>query len=318
MDAKFGERGGVGRRNFLQIAAGGVGLAAVGSAALAAPSEDSPDVVRQPAPDFGADWNTADIIVETLLAWGATHAFGIVGDGINTIIEALRKRQDRIQYIGVRHEEAAAFMASGFAKHTGRLGVCVGTTGPGAVHLLNWALRRAHGRRPRGRAHRLDVPRPARDAIPAGHRHDETDGARRALQRGGDRPAARHRGRESRLSRGAGRPRRRASDRRQGRADDEAFGRQALDGEPRRADVFVLDAGARATRAQRAEGGGGSAELGAQGRDTGRPGRAERTRRGRARRRYAGAPVAKALLGKAVLPDNSPFTQKTRRSPREG
>ena len=137
MDAKFGERSGVGRRNFLQIAAGGVGLAAVGSSALAAPSEDSPDVVRQPAPDFGADWNTADIIVETLLAWGATHAFGIVGDGINTIIEALRKRQDRIQYIGVRHEEAAAFMASGFAKHTGRLGVCVGTTGPGAVHLLN-------------------------------------------------------------------------------------------------------------------------------------------------------------------------------------
>ena len=137
MDAKFGERGGVGRRNFLQIAAGGVGLAAAGSAALAAPSEDLPDVVRQPAPDFGADWNTADIIVETLLAWGATHAFGIVGDGINTIIEALRKRQDRIQYIGVRHEEAAAFMASGFAKHTGRLGVCVGTTGPGAVHLLN-------------------------------------------------------------------------------------------------------------------------------------------------------------------------------------
>ena len=81
--------------------------------------------------------NTADIIVETLIAWGATHAFGIVGDGINSIIEALRKRQDRIQYIGVRHEEAAAFMASGFAKHTGQLGVCVGTTGPGAVHLLN-------------------------------------------------------------------------------------------------------------------------------------------------------------------------------------
>jgi pyruvate dehydrogenase (quinone) len=61
----------------------------------------------------------------------------VVGDGINSIIEALRKRQDRIKYIGVRHEEAAAFMASGFAKHTGQLGVCVGTTGPGAVHLLN-------------------------------------------------------------------------------------------------------------------------------------------------------------------------------------
>ena len=69
-------------------------------------------------------------MVETLIAWGATHCFGVVGDGINSIIEALRKRQDRIKYIGVRHEEAAAFMASGFAKHTGQLGVCVGTTGP--------------------------------------------------------------------------------------------------------------------------------------------------------------------------------------------
>ncbi|MBV8446968.1 MAG: pyruvate oxidase, partial [Hyphomicrobiales bacterium] len=57
--------------------------------------------------------------------------------GINSLIEALRKRQDRIRYIGVRHEEAAAFMASGFAKHSGRLGVCVGTTGPGAIHLMN-------------------------------------------------------------------------------------------------------------------------------------------------------------------------------------
>jgi pyruvate dehydrogenase (quinone) len=51
--------------------------------------------------------------------------------------KALRKRQDKIRYIPVRHEEAAAFMASGFAKHTGRLGVCVGTTGPGAIHLMN-------------------------------------------------------------------------------------------------------------------------------------------------------------------------------------
>src|SRR5580658_3782945 len=83
------------------------------------------------------DQNTSDIIVETLINWGVTHAFGVVGDGINSIIEALRKRQEEIRYIPVRHEEAAAFMAAGFAKHTGRLGVCVGTTGPGAVHLVN-------------------------------------------------------------------------------------------------------------------------------------------------------------------------------------
>jgi pyruvate dehydrogenase (quinone)/pyruvate decarboxylase len=90
-------------------------------------------VISQPSPDA----TTADILVETLVTWGVTFVFGVVGDGINPLIEALRRRQDRIRYIGVRHEEAAAFMASGFAKHTGKLGVCLGTTGPGAVHLLN-------------------------------------------------------------------------------------------------------------------------------------------------------------------------------------
>jgi len=59
------------------------------------------------------------------------------GDGINPITESLRQRQDRIRYIGVRHEGAAAFMATGYAKYTGKLGVCLATTGPGAVHLMN-------------------------------------------------------------------------------------------------------------------------------------------------------------------------------------
>jgi pyruvate dehydrogenase (quinone) len=81
--------------------------------------------------------NTADILVQTLINWQVGLVFGIVGDGINSIIEALRKRQDQIRFIAVRHEEAAAFMASGYAKHTGKLGVCLATTGPGAVHLLN-------------------------------------------------------------------------------------------------------------------------------------------------------------------------------------
>ena len=71
-----------------------------------------------------------------MIDWGATHVFGIGGDGINSIIEALRKRQDRIRYIGARHEEAAAFMASGWAKHTGGLGVCIGTTGEVEVWVL--------------------------------------------------------------------------------------------------------------------------------------------------------------------------------------
>jgi pyruvate dehydrogenase (quinone) len=126
------------RRDFFQVAAAaGLVAAAPRAASATQPSETEANVAPQPTPQPGADTNTSDIVVETLIDWGATHVFGIVGDGINSIIEALRKRQDRIRYIGVRHEEAAAFMASGWAKHTGGLGVCVGTTGPGAIHLMN-------------------------------------------------------------------------------------------------------------------------------------------------------------------------------------
>src|SRR3954469_25563141 len=79
----------------------------------------------------------ADILVETLLDWGVDVVFGIPGDGINGIMEALRVRQDKIRFIQVRHEESAAFMACGYAKFTGRLGVCLATSGPGGIHLLN-------------------------------------------------------------------------------------------------------------------------------------------------------------------------------------
>jgi len=79
----------------------------------------------------------ADLLVETLLDWGVSVVFGLPGDGINGIMEALRTRQERIRFIQVRHEEAAAFMACGYAKYTGRLGVCLATSGPGGVHLLN-------------------------------------------------------------------------------------------------------------------------------------------------------------------------------------
>src|SRR5947207_2538698 len=80
---------------------------------------------------------TADLVVERLIDWGVSVVFGLPGDGINGFIEALRQRRDRIQFLLVRHEEAAAFMASGYAKFTGRLGVCLATSGPGAIHLLN-------------------------------------------------------------------------------------------------------------------------------------------------------------------------------------
>jgi pyruvate dehydrogenase (quinone)/pyruvate oxidase len=79
----------------------------------------------------------ADVLVETLLDWGVDTVFGIPGDGINGIMEALRTRQDKIRFVQVRHEESAAFMACGYAKFTGRLGVCLATSGPGGIHLLN-------------------------------------------------------------------------------------------------------------------------------------------------------------------------------------
>jgi pyruvate dehydrogenase (quinone) len=79
----------------------------------------------------------ADLLVERLIGWGVDTVFGLPGDGINGIFEALRTRQDRVKFIQVRHEEAAAFAACGYAKYTGRLGVCLATSGPGGIHLLN-------------------------------------------------------------------------------------------------------------------------------------------------------------------------------------
>src|ERR1041384_7138728 len=79
----------------------------------------------------------ADVLVETLLDWGVEVVFGLPGDGINGIMEALRTHEDKVRFIQVRHEEAAAFMACGYAKFTGKLGVCLATSGPGGIHLLN-------------------------------------------------------------------------------------------------------------------------------------------------------------------------------------
>jgi pyruvate dehydrogenase (quinone) len=81
--------------------------------------------------------NAADLLVERLIDWKVRVVFGLPGDGINGIMEALRQRQDRIRFVQVRHEESAAFMACGYAKYRGQLGVCLATSGPGALHLLN-------------------------------------------------------------------------------------------------------------------------------------------------------------------------------------
>src|SRR4051812_25989849 len=79
----------------------------------------------------------ADFMLERLGGWGISRIYGYPGDGINGILGALGRHEDEIQFIQARHEEMAAFMACGHAKWTGQPGVCLATSGPGAIHLLN-------------------------------------------------------------------------------------------------------------------------------------------------------------------------------------
>src|SRR5689334_7638279 len=79
----------------------------------------------------------SDFLVTRLSQWGIKRVFGYPGDGINGIMGALSRHQDLIDFIQVRHEEMAAFMACAHAKFTGEVGVCLATSGPGAIHLLN-------------------------------------------------------------------------------------------------------------------------------------------------------------------------------------
>jgi pyruvate dehydrogenase (quinone) len=78
-----------------------------------------------------------EVLIQSLMDWGVEVVFGLPGDGINGVMEALRKNQEKIRFVQVRHEETAAFMACGYAKFTGKLGVCLATSGPGGIHLLN-------------------------------------------------------------------------------------------------------------------------------------------------------------------------------------
>ena len=79
----------------------------------------------------------SDALIERLADWGVDTVFGLPGDGINGIMEALRRNQDKVRFVLVHHEEAAAFMATAHAKATGKIGVCLATSGPGGIHLLN-------------------------------------------------------------------------------------------------------------------------------------------------------------------------------------
>jgi pyruvate dehydrogenase (quinone) len=79
----------------------------------------------------------SDQIVQRLLSWGVRRLYGYPGDGINGVFGALQRVQDKLPFVQARHEEMAAFMACAHAKFTGEPGVCIATSGPGAIHLLN-------------------------------------------------------------------------------------------------------------------------------------------------------------------------------------
>src|SRR5690348_18154205 len=78
----------------------------------------------------------ADHVLARLREWGVEQVFGYPGDGINGLLAAWGRAEDRPRFLQARHEEMAAFEAVGYAKFSGRVGVCVATSGPGAIHLL--------------------------------------------------------------------------------------------------------------------------------------------------------------------------------------
>jgi thiamine pyrophosphate-dependent acetolactate synthase large subunit-like protein len=85
----------------------------------------------------GMATTVSDALLDRLIDWGVDTIFGLPGDGINGFMEALRKRRDEVRFVHTRHEETAALAACAYAKFTGRLGVCLSTAAPGAIHLLN-------------------------------------------------------------------------------------------------------------------------------------------------------------------------------------
>ncbi|WP_173916620.1 pyruvate oxidase [Halobacillus sp. Marseille-Q1614] len=84
-----------------------------------------------------SDKRTGQILIDLLINWGVDHVYGLPGDSVNELVEDLRKRQEEIRFVQVRHEETGALAASSYAKLTGNLGVCLSIAGPGGIHLLN-------------------------------------------------------------------------------------------------------------------------------------------------------------------------------------
>ena len=257
--------------------------------------------------------NTSEILIDTLMAWGVDTIFGLPGDGINGIMEALRTRQERSRFIQVRHEESAAFMATAYAKWTGKLGVCLATSGPGGTHLLTGLYDAKLDQAPVLAITGLQLPRPDRDLHPAGRRPDRVfndvavfnaaitgaahmeNTAKPRLPLAPCRSAASPTWRSPTTAGAVARGRARARS-----ATPQHVPNQLVRG-PRLPRDEELDAAAEILNAASRV-----AILAGRG-ALGRAAELEQTAD------LLGAPVAKALLGKAVLPDDHPLTHRRHR-----
>src|SRR3712207_703026 len=103
----------------------------------ASPGRTPPETGHMSQPQQPDQQTVGDFIAERLTAWGASRVYGYAGDGINGIIGGIQRAGNRPRFVQPAHEELAALMANAHAKYTGEVGVCLGTSGPGAIHLLN-------------------------------------------------------------------------------------------------------------------------------------------------------------------------------------
>src|SRR5204863_7218742 len=110
----------------------------------------------------------ADYVLERLTEWGVHRVYGYPGDGINAFLGAFDRADGDPEFIQVRHEEMAAFMACGHAKFTGEVGVCIATSGPGAIHLLN----RLFDAKPDHQPAVASVRQPAMPSLGGNHQQD--------------------------------------------------------------------------------------------------------------------------------------------------
>ena len=163
---------------------------------------------------------TSDFLLERLVAWGFYRIYGYPGDGINGIMGAFDRIGDKLQFIQVRHEEMAAFMACAHAKFTGETGICLATSGPGAVHLAQRPLRRKDGSHARGRHRRPSSDIRIRRLVPARSRSPSAAAGRDGIRLHGFKPGSDAPRRRPRRAHGKGHARGHVRDRAKRRARD--------------------------------------------------------------------------------------------------